>query len=179
MARMTPRFIGATALLLTACVAAASADRPQVQHNHGAAGTPVVKVVPLKAAPPGPLPPLPRVDFAPVRPMAVSQQVYEFAARHPEVLQYVPCYCGCERAGHNGNHDCFVKTRAANGRITEWDAHGLGCAICLDVGRRAMMLFNEKKSVKQIRAVIDQEFGTRFPSETPTPQPPNAPNVKS
>ena len=106
--------------------------------------------------------------------MPVTLQVYEFAARHPEVLQYVPCYCGCERAGHNGNHDCFVKTRAANGRITEWDAHGLGCAICLDVGRRAMTLFNEKKSVKEIRAVIDQEFGTRFPSQTPTPGPPNA-----
>jgi hypothetical protein len=171
---MPLKFIGATALLLFACVVAASADRGQAQHDHGAAATTTVKVIPLKPAPPGPLPPLPTVSFAPVRPMPVTLQVYEFAARHPEVLQYVPCYCGCERAGHNGNHDCFVKTRAANGRITEWDAHGLGCAICLDVGRRAMTLFNEKKSVKEIRAVIDQEFGTRFPSQTPTPRPPNA-----
>jgi hypothetical protein len=68
--------------------------------------------------------------------MAVIQQVYEFAARHPEVLQYVPCYCGCQKIGHTSNHSCFVKSRAANGRVTEWDTHGIGCAVCLDVGRR-------------------------------------------
>ena len=26
-----------------------------------------------------------------------------FAAEHPEILSYVPCFCGCERAGHRGN----------------------------------------------------------------------------
>ena len=34
----------------------------------------------------GPLPPLPRVSFEPPRSGAVLQQVYEFAARHPEVV---------------------------------------------------------------------------------------------
>src|SRR5436190_17252696 len=76
---------------------------------------------PVLPAPPGALPPLPQVSFDPVRPMPVVQQVYEFAARHPEVLNYIPCYCGCESVGHKANHDCFVKTRAANGRIVEWD----------------------------------------------------------
>jgi hypothetical protein len=144
------------------------------QHDHGRAGAaaPAGKVVPLKAAPAGALPPLPEVDFPPVQPMPIVRQVYEFAARHPEVLQYVPCYCGCERAGHNGNHDCFVKSRAANGRIQQWDPHGIGCAICLAVGRRAMTLFNEKKTVPQIRAAIDKEFGSRYQSQTPTPAPP-------
>ena len=103
--------------------------------------------------------------------MAVVERVYEFAARHPEVLQYMPCYCGCERVGHGGNHDCFVKRRAANGRIAEWDPHGIGCAVCLNVGYRAMTLFNQKKSVVEIRAVIDKEFGARYPSATPTPKP--------
>ena len=92
-------------------------------------------------------------------------------ARHPEVLQYIPCYCGCERNGHNGNHDCFVKSRAANGRVTEWETHGMGCAICLDVGRDAMTLFNSGNSVTQIRAAIDKKYGTYFPSSTPTPKP--------
>jgi hypothetical protein len=104
--------------------------------------------------------------------MPVVQQVYEFAARHPEVLSYVPCYCGCERIGHTANHDCFVKSRAANGRITEWDAHGMGCAVCLDVGRKAMTMFNQGMSVSAIRAAIEREYGTHFPSHTPTPQPP-------
>src|SRR6476620_1261408 len=123
-------------------------------------------------APPGPLPPLPQVSFDPVRPMPVVQQVYEFAARHPEVLNYIPCYCGCEREGHKANHDCFVRSRAANGRIVEWDSHGLGCAVCLDVGRKAMTMFNQGMSVSAIRTAIEREYEGRAPSHTPTPLPP-------
>ena len=119
----------------------------------------------------GPIPPLPQVSFTPSRPLPMVQQVYEFAARHPEVLQYIPCYCGCERLGHNGNHDCFVKSRAATGRVTEWETHGMGCAVCLDVGRDAMTLFNSGNSPVQIRAAIDKKYGTHFPSSTPTPTP--------
>lgn len=74
----------------------------------------------------GPLPPLPYDGYASPRPMAVTHAVYEFAARHPEVLQYVPCYCGCERNGHTGNESCFVKSRSASGQVTAWDSHGFG-----------------------------------------------------
>ena len=37
-------------------------------------------------------------------------EAYVFAAKHPEVLQYMPCYCGCEdpRFAHESNYDCFV-----------------------------------------------------------------------
>lgn len=119
----------------------------------------------------GALPPLPRVGYQPSRPMAVVQQVYEFAARHPEVLQYMPCYCSCERIGHKGNHDCFVKSRAADGRILEWDEHGIGCAICLQVGLDAMTLHKGGAKPADIRAAIDQKFGSHFPTSTPTPRP--------
>src|SRR5262249_54289176 len=139
----------------------------QAQHVHETAQLSPKAVVPMKAHT-GPIPPLLQVSFTPSRPLPLVQQVYEFAARHPEVVQYVPCYCGCERVGHNGNHDCFVKSRAANGRVTEWDTHGMGCAICLDVGRDAMTLFNAGNSVTQIRVAIDKKYGTYFPSSTPT-----------
>lgn len=38
------------------------------------------------------------------------QEAYVFAAKHPEVLSYMPCYCGCEnpRFAHRNNYDCFV-----------------------------------------------------------------------
>jgi hypothetical protein len=136
-----------------------------------AKSAPAAQVLP---APAGALPPLPQVSFDPVRPMPVVQQVYEFAARHPEVLNYIPCYCGCESVGHKANHDCFVKSRAANGRIVEWDTHGLGCAVCLDVGRKAMTLFNQGMSVSDIRSAIEHEYAGRTPSHTPTPMPPKA-----
>lgn len=76
-------------------------------------------------APPAPdvLPPLPIEAFPAARPVEVVQAIYEFAARHPEVLRTVPCFCGCEGAGHKGNDDCFVRSRDAQGQVS-WEAHG-------------------------------------------------------
>jgi len=71
------------------------------------------------------LPPLPLDPEPPARPTDVVNAAYKFAAEHPEVLSYVPCYCGCERSGHRGNDDCFVAARAANGDVTEWEPHGM------------------------------------------------------
>jgi hypothetical protein len=156
---------------LTLCtVLLVSAGIGLVQHTHAqTSGRPAAPAA-VKAHS-GPLPAIPSVPFTPVRPVATVRQVYEFAARHPEVLQYVPCYCGCERVGHNGNHDCFVKSRAANGTVTAWDTHGMGCAICIDVGADALALFNTGASPSQIRAAIDRKYGSSFPSSTPTPHP--------
>jgi len=181
MAPMPSRLHGiALAALIAALPAAAAAG----QHEHGSAmashAVVATTALPLKAAV-GPLPPLPRVGYAPARPMEVVQQVFEFAARHPEVLSYVPCYCGCEnpRLGHKGNHDCFVKSRAANGMVTEWEPHGIGCQICIDVGREAMLLFNSGASVTSIRAAIEKKYGAYFGSSTPTPKPPQTPAKKA
>lgn len=166
-------------LVLVAALVGSSSLTAQTHPDHAHAGTSGVPTAAARIAPmrahTGPLPALPRVGFEPVRPMAVVQQVYEFAAKHPEVLRYVPCYCGCERIGHGGNHDCFVKSRATTGRVTEWEAHGLGCEVCLDVGRDAMMLFNSGASVTAIRSAIERKYASHFPSSTPTPKPPSAP----
>lgn len=78
----------------------------------------------MNAGWPADLPPLPAINFPPPRPRDVVQAVYQFAVRHPEVLDYVPCFCGCEHSGHTDNTDCFVKSRDLSGRIT-WDDHGL------------------------------------------------------
>ena len=66
------------------------------------------------------LPPLPFSIAGASKPESVVKAAYEFAARHPEVLQYKPCFCGCERGGHRGNHDCFVERRDAAGKVTTW-----------------------------------------------------------
>jgi hypothetical protein len=70
------------------------------------------------------LPPLP-VRPAP-RPRDYVLAAYEFAALHPEVLKYVPCYCGCEQSGHQHNESCFIGSRDAQGRVVSWDLHGMG-----------------------------------------------------
>jgi hypothetical protein len=124
----------------------------------------------LTPAPPGPLPPMP-LNGPLARPREVVAAVFEFAARHPDVLQYMPCYCGCELISHRANHDCFIKSRDAQGRV-EWNDHGTHCTVCIDVARDAMLMFNSGVSVPQIRTAIDQKWGSRASSQTSTPQPP-------
>jgi uncharacterized protein with PCYCGC motif len=71
------------------------------------------------------LPPLPFDPTPPARPADVVRAAYVFAAEHPEVLSYVPCYCGCERSGHRDNEDCFVTARDTSGDVTQWEPHGM------------------------------------------------------
>ena len=149
------------ALTLSVALAAAQQARPAAP----AAQT-------MKPAPPGPLPAMPLGGYL-ARPREIVVAVYEFAARHPEVLQYMPCYCGCEQLGHRGNHDCFIKSRDASGRV-QWNDHGTHCTVCIDVARDAMMMFNSGASVPAIRAAIDQKWGSRAITQTPTPNPPAA-----
>src|SRR5689334_20499098 len=61
------------------------------------------------------MPPLNTAGYALARPLGVTRAVYEFAARHPEVTRYVPCYCGCEADGHRANEACFIGARDAKG----------------------------------------------------------------
>ena len=117
------------------------------------------------------LPPLPLQAYAPPRPMETVKAVYQFAAEHPEVLSYVPCFCGCERGGHKGNDDCFVKARNAQGDVTEWEPHGLDCAVCIDVANEAMQMTRSGASVRDIRAAIEAKWNRPGSGHTPTPMP--------
>ncbi len=118
------------------------------------------------------LPPIPFRGDEPPRPVSVVTAAFEFAAEHPEVLSYVPCFCGCERMGHRGNEDCFVKARAANGDVVEWEEHGLECAVCIDVATRSRQMHASGASVRDIRTAIEKEFAPTSPLMTPTPKPP-------
>ena len=119
------------------------------------------------------LPPIPFAGYAPPRPPEVVTAAFMFAAEHPEVLSYIPCFCGCEHGGHRGNHDCFVKARAANGDVLQWEDHGVECAVCIDVATKSRQMHSAGASVGDIRAAIEREFATKFPqTHTPTPKPP-------
>jgi hypothetical protein len=153
--RTLPR-VGALALVLTVTFATALVARQ---------GGPAK---PATAAQP-PLPPLNTAGYALARPLAITRAVYEFAARHPEVSRYVPCYCGCEADGHRNNENCFIGARDANGNVTRWDTHGFGCAICVDVARESMQLYNSGADVASIRAAIERKWTPQHHTKTPTP----------
>ncbi|HUP00491.1 MAG TPA: PCYCGC motif-containing (lipo)protein [Gemmatimonadota bacterium] len=55
-------------------------------------------------------------------------EAYVFAAKHPEVLRYMPCYCGCHREAepHANNYDCFVDAIDTGGAIPRVDPDPMG-----------------------------------------------------
>lgn len=59
----------------------------------------------------------------PAQPIEQVHAAYAFALRRPEVMQYMPCYCGCEKQGHRSVRDCFVKGQSSEG-IPKWDGMG-------------------------------------------------------
>jgi len=144
-----------------------AAVRPKAAATTTQATTP--KGAPIRVS----VPPLPNVGFAPVRPMDVVRATYDFAAQHPEVLKYVPCYCGCGSQGHKANESCFVARRDPKGNVLEWDTHGFGCTICIDVAREAMQLYSSGADVVSIRAAIERRWAAgNAEGRTPTPAPP-------
>ena len=135
----------------------------------------VIPPRPKPGAPHGPGFDMPLIElggYTPSRPMDVLRDAHMFAADHPEVASYVPCYCGCGSAGHKNNADCFVKGRDPEGRVTEWEPHGVACAVCIDIAVDSMKMKNSGASVMAIRKKVQNEYRPNFPnSETPTPAP--------
>jgi hypothetical protein len=103
------------------------------------------------------------VQSAPV----TVQQAYQFAAANPDVMQNIPCYCGCGNIGHTSNYDCYVAGVDEKAVIT-FDSHALGCSICVDITQDTMRLLREGKSVPEIRAAIDATYSKYGPSNIPS-----------
>jgi len=119
------------------------------------------------------LPLLPEGIDRGARPLSMMRTTFEFAARHPEVMKFVPCFCGCERGGHKDNHDCFVAGRNTAGAVTTWEPHGIVCEICNDVAYQAWQMHNSGATVTAIREAIEKKYADRTASglHTPTPLP--------
>jgi hypothetical protein len=67
---------------------------------------------------------------------------YELASKIPTVLHQQPCYCYCDRMGHNSLHSCFENT------------HGARCATCLKELYYSYQQHQKGKTAAQIRAGI-------------------------
>ena len=153
----------------------APAGKPSA-NSANSAGPAQAAVKPLGPHKQANLPPLPFAPRDPLpRPTQVVAAVFRFSAEHPEILTYVPCFCGCEHLGHTGNEDCFVKSRAANGDVVQWEPHGSECQVCIDVGQQAMQMYASGASVRDIRAAVEKKYaGTYKNNHTPTAAPPPA-----
>ncbi len=166
--------VGAVVLAaLIVGVVAFRANNPAEPAAHAAA-TQVADVPAAAKLGPHPQENLPALDlpgYQLSRSPEVIRAAYKFAAEHPEVSSYVPCFCGCDQQGHRGNEDCFVSARDANGDVVEWNDHGMECAVCLDVATQSAQMYASGASVKDIRAAVDATWAGKDTYRTPTPKP--------
>jgi hypothetical protein len=94
------------------------------------------------------------------------QQSYQFAVANQEILEQIPCYCGCGAMGHQSNYACYVSDRNADGSVV-YDSHALGCSICVDITLDTMRLLDQGKNVAEIKAYVDQTYAQFGPSNIP------------
>lgn len=93
----------------------------------------------------------------PARSLAEIRAAYAFAARRPEVLQSLPCFCGCKRQGHEGNEACYVKGRSAAG-VPRWTDHAVTCGMCVDITHDAIVMTDDHQPVDAIRRAIEMKY---------------------
>ena len=105
-----------------------------------------------------------------VRADARTEEAYSFAIQHPQIVQWMPCYCGCEAMGHGSNLDCYFK-HGQPGDKPLFEEHASFCEICVDITLTTKQLNAQGKSLHEIRQVIDQTFGGSAPG-TDTARPP-------
>src|SRR5690606_19091093 len=78
------------------------------------------------------------------------QQIHSLAAQHADLLEWIPCYCGCgDSAGHRNSLHCFVREIGDDGSVV-WDDHGARCNVCLEIAVQSAIQQSEGKSVKEI-----------------------------
>ena len=104
----------------------------------------------------------PDVQSAPV----TVQQAYQFAVANPDIMQKIPCFCGCGRLGHKSNYSCYVQSIDAQGKIT-FDDHALGCSLCVDITQDTMRLMKQGKTTQEIRTYVDATYTKYGPSNIP------------
>jgi hypothetical protein len=94
------------------------------------------------------------------------RDAYQFAVANQQVLQEIPCYCGCGPIGHTSNYDCYVSSQDSSGEIS-FDFHSLGCSICVDITQDTMRLLKDGKSTPEIKSYIDSAYARYGPSNMP------------
>lgn len=101
---------------------------------------------------------------------AATQEAYLFTLARPDVIEWLPCYCGCVAMDHRSNLDCFYKP-SRKGDLLAFEEHGSVCNVCVDTALMAKNMLKQNRSLIEIRASVDAAFGNLAPG-TPTKLPP-------
>ncbi|MDA1779595.1 PCYCGC domain-containing protein [Bacillus cereus group sp. BY9-3LC] len=99
------------------------------------------------------------------------KDIYTVAGKNAELLDWIPCYCGCgESVGHKNNKNCFIREIKKNGEVV-WDSHATTCVNCLEIAVESASMKQKGKSTLEIRNYIDNKYKEGYGKPTPTPMP--------
>ena len=81
-----------------------------------------------------------------------TRAAYQVAKDIPEVLEQLPCFCGCMTSfGHKNNLFCFR------------DQHGSACEICQDIAFDAKKMHDQGLAIAQIQDNIKAKYSRYQP----------------
>jgi hypothetical protein len=98
------------------------------------------------------------------------QEAYRYALERPDVIQWMPCFCGCAAMEHRSNLDCFLRARMTAGAVA-FEEHASFCDVCVDTALLAKQRVAEGRSLAEIRTEVDATFGGNGVQGTPTELP--------
>ncbi len=101
---------------------------------------------------------------------AMTLKGYTYATQHPDILEQIPCYCGCGGHGsaasdgkpHRFLRDCYINDN------WQYDDHASNCDTCLAIASKVQDYLAAGKTLKEARALIDQEYQGKYPDSMPT-----------
>lgn len=105
-----------------------------------------------------------RPDYVRANPQ--TEAAYHYAILHPDLVKWMPCYCGCAGMGHESNLDCYLRPGQAT-----FEEHASFCDVCVQITLKTRDLINQGKTLTEIRTVVDRTWGGSVPG-TPTALPP-------
>ncbi|MGB8215758.1 MAG: PCYCGC motif-containing (lipo)protein [Candidatus Methanoperedens sp.] len=90
----------------------------------------------------------------------LTLKAYTYATEHPDLLEQIPCYCGC--GGHSGHRflrDCFIHD--------DWtyDEHASFCDVCVGEAIKVQDYLASGKTLAEARTLIDQEYAAKYPGQ--------------
>ncbi len=95
---------------------------------------------------------------------AMTLKAYKYATEHPDILEQIPCYCGC--GGHSGHRflrDCYLHDDRT------YDEHASFCDVCVGEAIKVQEYLASGKTLKEARALIDDEYSKKGGERTNTP----------
>ncbi|MCL5027032.1 MAG: PCYCGC domain-containing protein [Chloroflexi bacterium] len=82
-----------------------------------------------------------------------SLEGYRIAVRMPEVLEKMPCYCGCGKTNnHHSLKECFIKPDGS------YDDHASGCDVCVKEAVDVDNWHRQGKSLAEVRRLLDAKY---------------------